>query len=90
MDKYDEKISPALISKYKSLLTQNEMPDQSQHYYLLPIQKWPIRPISALHEKFNPRNINYMSVVKFFVRLDLDLICLILDAHYLKMMSKRF
>ena len=26
----------------------------------MPIQKWPICPISALREKFNPRNINYM------------------------------
>jgi hypothetical protein len=33
---------------------------------LVPIQKWPICPISALREKFNPRNINYMPVVKFF------------------------
>jgi hypothetical protein len=24
----------------------------------VPIQKWPICPISALREKFNPRNIN--------------------------------
>ena len=37
----------------------------------MPIQKWLICPISALREKFNPRNINHMPVVKFFVRLDL-------------------
>jgi hypothetical protein len=37
--------------------------------------------ISALREKFNPRNINHMPAVKFFVRLDLDQICLFLDGH---------
>ncbi len=29
-------------------------------------------PISALGENFNPRNIQYMPVVKIFIRLDLD------------------
>jgi hypothetical protein len=48
---------------------------------LVPIQKWPICPISALHEKFNPRNINHMPAVKFFARLDLEQICLFLDGH---------
>jgi hypothetical protein len=52
--------------------------------YLVPIQKWLICPLSALREKFNPRNINQMPVVKFFVRLDLDKIILFLDGHYLK------
>jgi len=33
--------------------------------------------------KFYPRNINYMSVVKFFARLDLNQICLSVDGHYL-------
>jgi hypothetical protein len=47
------------------------------------IQKWPICPISALREKFNPRNIHHMPAVKFFVRLDLDPICLFLDGHKL-------
>ena len=47
------------------------------------IQKWLICPISALREKFYPRNINYMPVVKFFARLDLDQIFLFLDGHYL-------
>jgi hypothetical protein len=28
-----------------------------------------------LREKFNPRNINHMPPVKFFMRLDLDQIC---------------
>ena len=32
---------------------------------LVPIHKWPICPISALREKFNPRNINHMPVVNF-------------------------
>jgi hypothetical protein len=59
---------------------------------LVPIHKWQICPLSALHEKFNPRNINYMPVVdsespigmvKFFVRLDLDQIILFLDGHQL-------
>jgi hypothetical protein len=45
-----------------------------------------------LREKFNPRNINHMPVedpepligaVKFFVRLDLNQICLFLDGHLL-------
>jgi hypothetical protein len=35
----------------------------------------------VLHEKFNPRNINHMPPVKFFVRLDLNQICLFLDGH---------
>jgi hypothetical protein len=51
----------------------------------VPIRKWPIYPISALREKFNPQNINHMPPVKFFVRLDLDQICLFLDGHYLFM-----
>jgi len=38
----------------------------------VPIHKLPICPISALREKFNPRNINQMHAVKFFVRLDLN------------------
>ena len=50
---------------------------------LVPIHKWPICPISALPEKFNPRNINHMPAVKFFARLDLDQICLFLDGHSL-------
>ena len=36
-----------------------ESHEQDRHW-LLPIQKWPICPISALCEKFYPRNINYM------------------------------
>jgi hypothetical protein len=48
---------------------------------LVPIQKWLICPISALHEKFNPRNINHMPAVKFSARLDLDQIILFLDGH---------
>jgi len=36
-----------------------------------------------LREKFNPRNINHRPAVKFFVRLDLDPICLFLDGHQL-------
>jgi hypothetical protein len=50
-------------------------------YEFVPIHKWPICPISALREKFNPRNINHMPPVKFFVRLDLDQICLFVDGH---------
>jgi hypothetical protein len=48
----------------------------------VPIQKWPICPISVLCEKFYPRNINHMPAVKFFARLDLDPICLFLNGHY--------
>jgi hypothetical protein len=47
------------------------------------IHKWPICPLSALREKFNPRNINHMPPVKFFVRLDLEQICLFLDGHWI-------
>jgi hypothetical protein len=36
-----------------------------------------------LREKFNPRRINLMPAVKFFVRLDLDPIRLFLDEHQL-------
>jgi hypothetical protein len=52
-----------------------------RHRKLVPIQKWLICPISALREKFNPRNINHMPPVKFFVRLDLEQIILFLDGH---------
>jgi hypothetical protein len=52
-------------------------------FYLVPIHKWPICPISALREKFYPRNINLMPAVKFFARLDLEQICLFLDGLYL-------
>jgi hypothetical protein len=37
----------------------------------VPIRKWLVCPIPALREKFNPRNINHMPAVEFFVRLDL-------------------
>jgi hypothetical protein len=40
-------------------------------HLLVPIHKWPICPIPALHEKFNPRNINQMPAVKFYVRIDI-------------------
>jgi len=45
------------------------------------VHKRPIGPISALREKFNPRNIDHMPAVKFFVRLDLDPIRLFVDGH---------
>jgi len=37
-----------------------------------PVALMSFRPISSLYEKFYPRNINYMPVVKFFVCLDLE------------------
>ena len=52
-------------------------------WYLVPIHKWLFCPISALREKFYPRNINYMPPVKFFARLDLDQNPSFLDGHYL-------
>jgi hypothetical protein len=45
------------------------------------IHKWLFCPISALREKFYPRNINYMPPVKFFVRLELDQNRSFLDGH---------
>jgi hypothetical protein len=45
------------------------------------IHKWLICPISALHGKFNPRNINHMPAVKFSARLDLDQIILFVDGQ---------
>ena len=50
---------------------------------LVPIQKWPICPISVLRSKFYPRNINHMPAVKFLARLNLDQICLFLAGHYI-------
>jgi hypothetical protein len=50
-------------------------------FLTVPIQKWPICSISLLREKFYPRNINHMTAVKFFERLDLDQIFLFLDGH---------
>jgi hypothetical protein len=48
------------------------------------IHKWPICPISALREKFNPRNINHMPAVKFSARVPyLEQIILFLDGHKL-------
>jgi 6-pyruvoyltetrahydropterin/6-carboxytetrahydropterin synthase len=38
----------------------------------------------VLREKFNPRNINHMPVVKFFARLYLNQICLFMDGHELR------
>ena len=40
--------------------------------YIALIHKWPIYPISALREKFNPRNMPHMPAAKFFMRLDLE------------------
>jgi hypothetical protein len=56
------------------------------HVQLVPIHKWPICPLSAFYEKFNPRNINHMPAVKFLARLDLDQICLFLDGHQLELL----
>jgi hypothetical protein len=51
---------------------------------LVPIHKWSICPISALREKFNPRNINHMPAAKFSARVPyLDPICLFVDGHEL-------
>jgi hypothetical protein len=36
-------------------------------------------PISALREKWSPRNINHMPAIQFLARLDLDQICRFLD-----------
>ena len=49
--------------------------------YLVPIHKRLFYPISVLHEKFYPRNINHMPPVKFFGRLDLDQNPSFLDGH---------
>ncbi|MEJ2661636.1 MAG: hypothetical protein P8Z73_13055, partial [Desulfobacteraceae bacterium] len=49
----------------------------------MPIHKWPIFPISALREKFNPRNINHMPTAKFSARLKLDENISFLDGHEL-------
>jgi hypothetical protein len=57
---------------------------------LVPIHKWPIRSISALHEKFNSRNISHMSPVKSFARLDLEQICLFMDGHELVIQNDGF
>ena len=54
----------------------------------MPIQKWPICPISALREKFNPRNIIHMPAVKFSARLDLEQIFLFLHRHYIISIQK--
>jgi hypothetical protein len=47
----------------------------------VPTHEWPIDPISVLHEKYNPRNINHMPAVNFFVRRNTDQICRIPDGH---------
>ena len=62
------------------------LPFKENHIQLVPIHKWPIGPISVLREEFNPRNIGHMPAVKFFVRLDLDPICLFVDGHQLELL----
>ena len=47
------------------------------------IQKWLLPPISAVGKNFNPRNINHMTVVKIFARLELDETISFLDGHWL-------
>ena len=47
------------------------------------VHKWLFCPNSSLLSKFNPRNINYMPVVKFIERLDLEQNISFLDRHYL-------
>ena len=51
--------------------------------YLLPIHKGFVCTISALCSKNNPRNINYMPVVIFFVRLDLEQKTSYINRHHL-------
>jgi hypothetical protein len=63
--------------------------------YLVPIHKWPICPLSALREKFNPRNINHMPALNFsralistkFARAPIGARPF-LDGHYLKRESQ--
>ena len=47
------------------------------------IHKWSFCPISALCEKNNPRNINYMPTVIFFACLDLEQKSSFMDGHQL-------
>jgi len=37
-----------------------------------PLKNAPFRPISVLHSDLNPRNIQYIPVVKILTRLDLE------------------
>ncbi|MEJ2660832.1 MAG: hypothetical protein P8Z73_08935, partial [Desulfobacteraceae bacterium] len=55
----------------------------AQILWLVPIQKWLICPISALREKFNPRNINHMAAVRIFARLELNETISFLDGNQL-------
>jgi len=48
------------------------MLDQILHVSNEPVDLLPFGPISSLCEKNNPRNIDYMPVVIFFVCLDLE------------------
>ena len=47
------------------------------------VHKWLFFPNALFLLEFNPRNINYMPVVKFVERLDLEKNILSLDRHYL-------
>jgi hypothetical protein len=47
----------------------------------MPIQKRPFCSNSSLLSKFYPRNINYMPVVTFIERLDLEQKISFLDGH---------
>jgi hypothetical protein len=40
-------------------------------------------PDTSVARKYNPRNINYMPVVKFSARLDLEQIIRFVDGHYI-------
>jgi len=56
--------------------------------YLVPAHKWPFYPNSSLLSEFNPWNIDYMPVVKFIKRLDLEQNISSMDRHYLKLILK--
>ena len=47
------------------------------------VHKWLFSPNSSMLSKFNPRNINYMPVVKSIERLDLEQNISFLDRHEL-------
>jgi len=57
--------------------------------YLVPVHKWPFYPNFSLLSEFNPRNINYMPVVKFIERLDLEQNISFMDRRYLVSIRKR-
>jgi len=69
--------------KYAGLLHVSSVSYLMPPDFLVSTRKQPFCPIFVLEKIFNPRNILYMSVVKNFIRLELEQKFSFLDGHHL-------